>query len=75
MIFPQLDGYVISPKVYGKTNNINPLITIMVVSIGGTLFGFVGIVIALPCYLLLRTTYHFFKGDLKKGISKVKGAI
>ena len=75
LIFPQLDGYVISPRIYGKTNNVNPLITIMVVSVGGTLFGFVGIVIALPVYLLLRTTYHFFKGDLRKGIDKVKEAI
>ena len=75
LIFPQLDGYVISPRIYGKTNNVNPLITIMVVSVGGTLFGFVGIVIALPMYLLLRTTYHFFKGDLRKGIDKVKEAI
>ena len=72
LIFPQLDGYYISPKVYGKTNDVNPLITIMVVSIGGTLAGVVGIAAALPCYLLLRTTYQFFKGDLKKGMKKIK---
>ena len=75
LIFPQLDGYVISPKIYGKTNNVNPLITIMVVSVGGTLIGFWGIVIALPCYLLLRTTYYFFQKDLKKGMDKVKETI
>ena len=75
LIFPQLDGYVISPRIYGKTNNVNPLITIMVVSVGGTLFGVIGIVIALPCYLLIRTTYHFFIRDLKEGISKVKDSI
>ena len=75
LIFPQLDGYVISPRIYGKTNNVNPLITIMVVSIGGTLLGVVGIIAALPVYLLVRTTYHFFKGDLRRGIDKVKEAI
>lgn len=72
LIFPQLDGYLISPKVYGKTNNVNPLITIMVVSIGGTVAGLPGIIIALPCFLLIRTTYHFFKKDLKKGMDMVK---
>ena len=72
LIFPQLDGYVISPKVYGKTNNVNPLITIMAVSIGGTLAGVTGIIIALPIYLLIRTTYHFFKQDLMKGMGRVK---
>lgn len=75
LIFPQLDGYIISPRVYGHTNNVNPLITIMVVSIGGTLAGPVGIIVALPCYLLLRTTYNFFKKDLKKGMVKVKETI
>ena len=75
LIFPQLDGYYISPKVYGKTNNVNPLITIMAVSIGGTLLGPIGIIIALPCYLLIRTTFNFYKKDIKKGITKVKDAI
>ena len=72
LIFPQLDGYVISPKVYGKTNNVSPLITIMAVSVGGTLGGVVGIIVALPIYLLLRNTYYFFKKDLKKGMVIVK---
>lgn len=75
LIFPQLDGYIISPKVYGKTNNVNPLITIMVVSVGGSLYGFLGIIIALPVYLLLRTTINFFKSDLKKGMVIVKKTI
>ena len=75
LIFPQIDGYVISPKVYGRTNNVNPLITIMVVSIGGTLAGVVGIIAALPCYLLIRTTYYFFRKDLKKSVNKMKETI
>ena len=75
LIFPQLDGYVISPKIYGKTNDVNPLITIMAVSVGGTVAGIVGIVAALPCYLLIRTTYNFFKNDLRKGVNIVKESI
>ena len=73
IIFPQLDGYLISPRIYGKTNNVNPLITIMAVSVGGTLFGVLGIIISLPCYLILRTTYHFFAKDLGKKVRKIKG--
>lgn len=75
LIFPQLDGYVISPKIYGKTNDVNPLITIMAVSVGGTVAGIGGIVAALPCYLLIRTTYNFFKNDLRKGMNIVKESI
>ncbi len=75
LVFPQLDGYLISPKVYGKTNNVNPLITIMAVSVGGTLAGMFGIIASLPVYLLVRTTYKFFKRDLKEHVKTLKDAI
>lgn len=75
LIFPQLDGYLISPRIYGKTNSVNPLITIMVVSVGGTLKGAIGIIVALPIYLLIRSTYNFFKKDLQKGMVIVKETI
>lgn len=75
VIFPQLDGYLISPKVYGKTNNVNPLITIMAVSVGGTIAGVIGIIASLPIYLLIRTTYNFFKRDLKEKVKDLKQAI
>ena len=75
LIFPQLDGYIISPKVYGKTNNINPLVTIMVVSVGGTLGGMFGIIIALPIYILISSSYRFFKKDIARGVRKVKEQI
>ena len=47
----------------------------MAVSIGGTIAGVPGIIVALPIYLLIRETYHFFKKDLKKGIDAVKETI
>jgi len=75
VVFPQVDGYLISPKVYGKTNNVNPLITIMAVSVGGTIAGIIGIIASLPIYLLIRTTYNFFKVDLKEKVKDLKQAI
>lgn len=74
-IFPQIDGYFTSPKVYGKTNNVNPLITIMAVSVGGTIAGSLGIIASLPVYLLIRSTYHFFRRDLKEKVKTLKEAI
>ena len=64
LIFPNIDGYIISPKVYGKTNDINPVWTIFAVFAGGALYGFMGIVIALPLYIVLRASYNFFKEDI-----------
>ncbi len=72
LIFPNIDGYIISPKVYGKTNNINPVWSIFAVFAGGALYGFLGILIALPLYLVLRCTYKFFKKDIYGKIDEIK---
>lgn len=64
LVFPNIDGYIISPKVYGKTNNINPVWTIFAVFAGGALYGFLGILVALPLYIILNCTYKFFKKDI-----------
>ena len=69
------DTYVVSPRIYGKTNKVNKLIIIMVVSVGGTVLGPVGVVAALPCFLLIRTTYNFFEKDIKKGMAVLKKTI
>lgn len=72
LICPNIDGYVISPRVYGKTNNINPLWTIFSVFVGGALFGFVGILIALPAYIIINRSYHFFEEDIKDKLDDMK---
>ncbi len=72
LIFPNIDGYVIQPKVYGKTNNINPLATIFSILACGSIFGPVGIIIALPLYIVLSTTFNFFKEDIFDKIEDIK---
>lgn len=69
------DSYLVSPRIYGKTNRVNPLIIIMVVSVGGTIAGPVGVVIALPCFLFIRTTSNYFSKDIKKGMAVLKKTI
>ncbi len=66
MIFSSIDGYVINPLVYGKTNKVHPLIVISSVFVGGILFGIIGIVIALPLSILIIATLKYFKNDIIK---------
>lgn len=75
IILPNIDGYVISPKVYGKTNNLSPLLTIFAVFAGGVLGGFIGILIALPVTIILRTIYNYYKNDISKKIINIKDKI
>ena len=66
IIFSSVDGYVINPLVYGKTNQVHPLVVIVSVFAGGILFGITGIIIALPTAIVLIATYKFFKDDINE---------
>lgn len=63
-ILSTLDGYVINPLVYGKTNQVHPLVVVLSVFVGGTLFGILGIILSLPVAIILITTYKYFKEDI-----------
>lgn len=72
VICPTLDGNVIGPKVYGKTNSLHPLLVIFAVSAGGIIAGFWGIVLSLPVAIVIKTTYNFYKKDIYKNVKKIK---
>ena len=72
LVLSALDGYAINPLVYGKTNQIHPLIVIISVFAGGTLFGVIGIIISLPVAILILATYKFYKTDIYEMIDEVK---
>ena len=72
IICPILDGNVIGPKVYGKTNKLHPLVVIFAVSAGGVIGGFWGIVLSLPIAIAIKTTYNFYQRDIDKKIKFIK---
>lgn len=72
LICPQLDSYVIAPRVYGKTNNIHPLVNIFAVFAGGVLWGFWGILIALPVTIIIMATFKYFRKDIGNRIDDLK---
>lgn len=64
VIFSSIDGYLINPLVYGKTNKVHPLVVITSVFAGGILFGIIGIIISLPLSILIIATIKYFKTDI-----------
>ena len=72
LICPQIDGYIISPKIYGKTNQIHPLVSIFAVFAGGILGGFWGIVISLPVAIMIIATFKFFLPDISNKLGEIK---
>ena len=71
VVCPSIDGYIIGPKVYGKTNQLPALVNIFAVFAGGILGGFWGIVISLPITIILITTYKFFREDINNKIETI----
>ncbi len=71
-VLSNLDGYVINPLVYGKTNQIHPIVVILAVFAGGILFGIIGIVISLPVAIIIQTTIKFYKDDILDKIVEIK---
>jgi len=71
-VCPLLDGYVIGPKIYGKTNKLHPLVSIFAVFAGGILAGFWGIVLSLPVAIIIITTVKFFWPDINVRIEEIK---
>lgn len=71
-ILSAVDGYVINPYVYGKTNEVPPLVVIFSVFAGGALFGILGIIISLPLAIIVLATYKFYRGDITEKIEDMK---
>ncbi|HHX16603.1 MAG TPA: AI-2E family transporter [Mollicutes bacterium] len=71
LIFPQIDGYFTSPKIYNKSNQIPTILSIFAVFAGGALAGAKGIILALPITIILLTTYRFYRSEITSSIGKI----
>lgn len=71
-VVSMVDSYVVNPFIYGKSNEIHPILIIFGVFAGGILFGLAGVVISLPFTIFLITTLHYFKKDISEKIEEVK---
>lgn len=72
LIFANVDGYIISPRIYGKTNDLNPIAIIFSMTICGALLGIIGIIAAIPLYITVRCAYQFYKKDIKEKLEDMK---
>lgn len=57
LILQQIDGNILGPKVMGETLEIRPLWIIIAVTVGGSLFGFMGMLISVPVVAVLRILF------------------
>lgn len=60
-----LEGNVIEPFVVGKSVDIHPLYIMLSLGIGGELAGIIGMLLAIPCFIVIRTCFHHLKGRFR----------
>ena len=56
----QLEGHVVVPKVMGRSLRLHPLLVIFGLLAGGEIYGFPGILVALPLLAAGRAVWEFF---------------
>ena len=62
-IIQQIDGSYIGPKLLGKQMQIRPLFIIVSILVGGTLFGPIGMLFAVPAAAILKTTVKLLQRE------------
>ena len=56
----QIEGHVVVPNVMGSALRLHPLLVIFGLLAGGAIYGFVGILVALPFLAACRAAWEFF---------------
>ena len=63
LILSIIDGYIISPLVYSKSNKIHPVLIILSIFIFTKLLGPLGTIIAVPLLIIIMSTYKYKKNE------------
>lgn len=67
LVVQQLEENLIYPRVVGASVGLSPLWTLLAITVGGSLFGVVGMLIGLP---LASVTYAVIKGNVDKRLNE-----
>jgi AI-2E family transporter len=53
-----LEGMYLSPRIMGRETGLHPVVVLVAILIGGTLFGLLGIIVAVPVTAVLQVVLH-----------------
>jgi len=60
LLYQQFEDRILSPRVYGSTLNLPPVIVLVAVLIGAQLFGIPGVLLALPAAAVARVALDYY---------------
>lgn len=62
MILQQIDGNIIYPRVVGGAMKIHPLTIMVLLVLGGNIYGLIGMLVAVPGYAIIKEIVKFAAG-------------
>jgi predicted PurR-regulated permease PerM len=71
-----LENFV-EPKVMGRTLDIHPLVVLVVTALGGILGGIVGLILAVPAWVIATNAFAYLRsrGILERAAEKAQPAV
>ena len=66
ILFQQIEGNFIQPKILGDFVGLPPLVVIICIIVGGGLFGIVGIILSLPTVGVISLYYKRYLEKINK---------
>lgn len=67
VVVQQIEGNLIYPRVVGKSVGLSPILTLLAVTVGGGLFGIIGMLIGLP---IASVIYSLIVSDVNKRVEE-----
>lgn len=61
-----IEGRIISPQILGNKLDLHPLIILFILLVSGSLFGFMGLILAVPGFGVLRVIWNMFFDWMKE---------
>ncbi|MBO4365536.1 MAG: AI-2E family transporter [Eggerthellaceae bacterium] len=58
VILQFFDGYILKPRLFGNSLGISGLLILIAVIVGGSMFGVVGMLVAIPAVAIIDFCYH-----------------
>ena len=53
-----LEGFVLTPRIVGKRIGLHPVVVMLAVLIGGSAFGFLGVLLGVPAAVVLKVWWE-----------------
>lgn len=55
-----LENFFLSPVIIGKSSHLHPVVVMIALILGGTIFGFWGVLLAIPATIIMREFLNYF---------------